>query len=656
MQMIDGNDWTDRAHELLEMLRNQDTTESYENTEDFIALEHPQLFTKIKDKKAAAAKFLLQLVNDMTIKKMTPTVFFHDDADGVTAAAIAYKILKKIGASVPHENFHPLTHQQLDSVDTTSGCRLFIDIQPRVKQEGDFIIDHHRLIDDNFKYRTTSMIGDDSIFVYWPENEVEEFLVPASSSILTSYLWYILDNVSFDLNDLEASISRLEEACIGLIKYMNMLEYIHGNFWHNNIFMRNIVLMGAVSDNLWQLSFSDRSLVKRWSKSLDYDEKEFIKDTIVISLLLGDTKKRGALVDGILTYVDYLLEGNSPDTVWAAFKNDIDQLAYIGENIMKFSSQLYKMTKEFRDLVSVELSADISDSETRLERYKKDLETYKLSMPVQLRNSKDKTMGMLESSSSPRTANWKRIEFFSDEIKRLERSISIENNRMEMLKWQLKKARDTTSSGAILFMPKQSSEQVKGIMASLLYYFGLNNIVLEDTSKYTSWGSRGLKRAQLEKLLTTLSIDKSKLDYYLSVEEEAGELSSAARATLKGMSKEFYKAEYVGGGGGRGLIFGGSIKGRVPQFFALFEPDDMMQMLSDLVSHGELSSAVKSLTERGSQVPLTKALKVKFKDSNWVMINIPVNGGTGDVLKSDVSQLEMWLAGIRKDFKLNDKK
>jgi hypothetical protein len=102
---------------------------------------------------------------------------------------------------------------------------------------------------------------------------------------------------------------------------------------------------------------------------------------------------------------------------------------------------------------------------------------------------------------------------------------------------------------------------------------------------------------------------------------------------------------YMGGMGGRGLIFGGNISGRVPKIFATLDDVVMQQKVAELVESGEFARAVRGFTEGPDMVSTAQALRAKFKARGWITFQAIGTGGTGDILAGDVGTPLVWLAG-----------
>jgi hypothetical protein len=234
-------------------------------------------------------------------------------------------------------------------------------------------------------------------------------------------------------------------------------------------------------------------------------------------------------------------------------------------------------------------------------------------------------------------------------------SISNLSKRAEYYKEKQEMINYDMIPGICLFISHQNSEQVKGIMSSLLYYFGFRNIVIEEFEHYSVWGARGFSKEDLESELTTLSFDKQVLESYKTIEDFSSALPKTYQRSLNISQNVTFDFKYIGGMGGRGKVYGGYIKGKVPLLFAFLESptsEALTKKLRELIKHGELSRALKGLTEGESQVPTAHALRSKFKTRNWVTIQIMSGSKSGDILLGDLGMVIAWLSGKSKELKI----
>ena len=209
--------------------------------------------------------------------------------------------------------------------------------------------------------------------------------------------------------------------------------------------------------------------------------------------------------------------------------------------------------------------------------------------------------------------------------------------------------------GICLFIANQSSGQVKGITSSLFYYFGFRNIVIEEFEHHSVWGARGFSQEDLESVLTTLSIDKPMLDVYRNIEDVSKALPKTYQRSLNIAQNITFEERYKGGMGGRGKVYGGNITGKVPILFAFLETQSkeaIVKKIQELIKHGELSQALKGLTEGESEVPTAHALRSKFKTKNWVTVQLIGGSATGDILMGDLGIVIAWLGGKNMEFKI----
>jgi len=80
--------------------------------------------------------------------------------------------------------------------------------------------------------------------------------------------------------------------------------------------------------------------------------------------------------------------------------------------------------------------------------------------------------------------------------------------------------------------------------------------------------------------------------------------------------------------------------------------ENMINKLQELIKHGQLSKALKGLTEGESEVPTAYALRSKFKTRNWVTVQVMVGSTSGDVLHGDLGMVIAWLAGKSKELEI----
>jgi len=112
----------------------------------------------------------------------------------------------------------------------------------------------------------------------------------------------------------------------------------------------------------------------------------------------------------------------------------------------------------------------------------------------------------------------------------------------------------------------------------------------------------------------------------------------------------FFKT-YEGGMGGRGHIFGGSLRGRVPWMFSLLEESgDMEKKVKELMKHKELGNALQGLTEGQSTVSTAQALRAKFKSTGWLVTSLIPGKESADILLGNFKLGILHLVGYNERF------
>jgi hypothetical protein len=180
--------------------------------------------------------------------------------------------------------------------------------------------------------------------------------------------------------------------------------------------------------------------------------------------------------------------------------------------------------------------------------------------------------------------------------------------------------------------------------------------VIEEHEHDAIWGARGFTHADLQSELTTLTFDKRMLEIYRSLEDESQDLPKTYQRSLNISQNVTFQAIYRGGMGGRGLIYGGDIKGKVPLLFALLEPYDeeaLKKKVQELIRHGQLGKALKGLTEGESEVPTAYALRSKFKTKNWITVQVMGGSASGDILNGDIGMVIGWFANKSNELEIH---
>ncbi|UCH87900.1 MAG: hypothetical protein JSV49_06420 [Thermoplasmata archaeon] len=572
---------------------------------------------KIKLNAVQVRSILTALKKQRKIRE-NAVIAFHNDSDGLCSALYTKQILRDLKYVIEPEDLLPLTHLERDKLEIDENkIYFFLDIQPPKLEENIFCVDHH-IIDDRNKFINKNML------IYRPESIEYEFI--STATFLSMYVRYVQQNYRF-----------------------NFSRFIDKKVWWDNEFDRYVALFVAVADNIWLLSkYSPTPLLKELIDEANLTERKLIKESMGISLLLGRDMDRMKGFSDLLDKPLNLLEISQFDGIVAPRSKEID-------NLYKFARDVDREAQIFVTEQNEQIDQAISLTERELERNHKTISDYMKAMPINLKKDMGTVMEMLKTVGDRDKAKWKQIEFYGKEIDRLEIHVKSLETKLKSLKDRKVLIIPDNVPGICVFISKQSSEQVKGIMSSLLYYFGQKNIVVEESEHYAIWGARGFNKDFLENELMTLIFDKRVLASYRRLEDMSKDLPSSYRRSLNISHNITMDTKYVGGMGGRGLVFGGNISGKVPQLFAILEISGFEEKIQELIAHGELSSAIKGLTEGQSEVNTVNALRTKFKSLGWVTIQVIGGPGTGDILSGEIGVPIAWLAGANKDVNLSIK-
>ena len=544
-------------------------------------------------------------------------IYFHNDMDGIASAIIAKDILKDLGYHITSKEMIPITHIEREHIvkDPTI-LSLYLDIHPTYEAENVLCVDHHG--------GDSKTLDPPRWFVLPPTEEGGEY--PTVAASLVAYLHHLSD-----------------------FAYIDYWDFIAEKHWAKDMYYRWLVLLSMVSDHLWLLSRQTESkLLNNWVEELEFVEKDVILISMGISLLLGG-EDRG------MDSLRMMMEEEPAGDLEEFFKEVVKDITQETNNLFIFSRELDYEVRQMLLFKSQELNAAISNANEEILRANNTINNYRKAMPRELRNadSKAKLMEMLKTVADKDRLKWKQIEFYGTEIDKLETHITSTTKRLELLMEKYQMITPNNIPGICLFINKQESEQVKGIMASLLYYFGWNNIVVEETEHYALWGARGYNQQYLEEELGTYNFNRELLESYTNIEEFARDLPNVYRKSLADAQDLVLEKEYPGQIGGRGRIFGGNVKGKVPQLFSNLDTRNIEGKIKELIDHSELGPAIKGLTEGDSMVSTSQALRSKFKHTNW--ITIQVMGGTkaGNILSGEVGVILAWIMGENREIRIN---
>lgn len=550
-------------------------------------------------------------------KIKTGCIIFHNDTDGFFSAIMVRDLLKMLGYQIASEDMHATTHMEIEKIKhDPDKIYLYVDIQPQLFDKNIYCIDHHMIDSKAFKFSS-------NIFIYSPDNIEREF--PTTSALLVVYLRFVHAG--------------------GSLKYE---EYVNKKIWTNEEFTRLLVLLCTVADNLWLLStYSKSNNLRDWILEFNLTERKLIKSSMALSVLLGTENERERI---IMVFAEKPIELINENFVNSAVESISVQI----DNLFKFGQIIVAECEQFAEENFQEVGKELERIEDQIKRKKETIRKYRKAMPIGLKQNTKAIMEMVETVGDRDKPKWKQIEFYGNEIERLETSLINLRGRLDY--YQKKKFMISSEiQGICLFIGHQSSDQVKGILSSLLFYFGFKNIVIEEFEHYAVWGARGFSQDALESELTTLTFDKHMLDMYRIVEDVSKTLPKTYQRSLNISQNVTFDVRYIGGMGGRGMVYGGNITGKVPMLFAFLEAKTVIEIenkLRELIKHGQLSTALKGLTEGESAVPTAHALRSKFKSKNWITVQMISGPTSGDILQGDLGMVITWLVGKSKELQI----
>jgi hypothetical protein len=553
-------------------------------------------------------------------KKITKgSIIFHNDSDGLFSGILARNLLRNFGYEIDPKDMRAITHLDIPNIKHESNkIYFYVDIQPRILGTNVYCVDHHLLDGKTFVFSSNN-------FIYSPENIEREF--PTTSALLVIYLDYIQSG--------------------GMLSFV---DYINQKIWAKQEFTKLLALLCAVADNLWLLSkYSEIYKLRDWIQEFNLSERKLIKLSMAISVLLGIEQESERIVRLYTeTPIEFMTEN--------FLEGSVEKVSIQIDNLYKFARTLESECQKYIEKYNKEVADEIERLEGQIQREKDTISQYRKAMPIGLRQNTKAVMEMLETVGDRDKPKWKQIEFYGQEIDRLNTSVGNLENRLDFYKEKSEMIAPEEIPGICLFINHQSSEQVKGIMSSLLYYFGFKNIVIEEFEHSAVWGARGFSHEDLETELTTLTFDKRMLEAYRSIEDVSKDLPKTYQRSLNISHNVTLEVRYMGGMGGRGRIYGGNITGKVPLLFALLESQSIggiRKKVEELIKHGQLSKAMKGLTEGESQVPTANALRSKFKTKNWVTVQVMGGSASGDILMGDLGLVIAWLVGKSRELNVN---
>ncbi len=554
-----------------------------------------------------AQVFLNNIVAQVSMKRSLG-IYFHNDMDGLNGALLLRSMLSQRVKDL-EVNAYPIEYSELSRISLSDEMvYAFIDIETPRDLPNVFRIDHHHAD------RDMKLVHPTLVLLSPPE---EDYLYPSTATGLCAYLGYVLSG--------------------GRLSY---LGYLSGGPWHQEPMTRALILLSSVCDNLWHLNFVTDIPIKRWIPDPE-EETNLILISISASLLLGSDERRRELVERFF--------GDEP-TLEGYMGLLMTQLTG-ARNVLSFCETVSKQTDGFYGRVFFNITDSIDRSTKALARDREMLTKLLESMPIDMKGNREKMMELFKTKGKQNDRHWKRIEFYGKQLEQLEAKISVEEKRLEKLR--LAQYRFDMDKGPRLCVsiPRQISRQVKGIISSLLYYRGWKNVTLEDRGLESFWGSRGFPEEVVMEQFTTLTLGYEDLKDYLALEKVFKELPEVFKRTLNISRNVSMSKSYSGGMGGRGLVFGGVLKGKVPWVFSLLEESgDPETKIKELMLHKELGSALQGLTEGQTTVPTVTAIRSKFKAAGWLVVTLIPEKEGADIILGNFSAGIMSLAGQTERF------
>ncbi len=543
-------------------------------------------------------------------------LIFDNDLDGFSSAVFMHRLLWDMGIEIAEDNLIPMTHLDLISFRHEPDVLYFyVDIQPLDWGSRVFCVDHHV-----FEGKTRHLT--EQAMIYAPEDIERHF--PTTALMVVMYLDYVYRGGNLDF-----------------------ISFVMERLWDRNDFTRRMVLLDSVSDNLWMLSrHSKVRLLRTWIAGTGLDETELIKVSIAASLIIGELKGN---IKGLERFFDTPFEQLKVSDIHDCFNRVRSEV----DNLFSFATELHAVSDQVVIRRNSELDGELQSCLRRLELDNESLDQLIESMPVHVKRDKETLLDMLSTVGDKTHPRWKQVEFYATEVPRMTKVIEGNKRRLEMLREKKRMVFPEVINGICVFIAHQRSSQVKGILSSLIYYLGSRNLIIEEGEHASVWGARGFSRDFLESELTTLQVDRHALGLQTNMDHLADQVPHSFKQVLNITKNITIQRQYMGGMGGRGLIFGGNINGRVPKIFATLDDELMQRKVAELVARGELAKAVYGITEGQDLVSTAQALRSKFKARGWITFQAIGTGGSGDILTGDVGSPLVWLAGKGTQITLN---
>ncbi|MGA1793412.1 MAG: hypothetical protein ACMUHM_05630 [Thermoplasmatota archaeon] len=537
-------------------------------------------------------------------KTSTAGIYFHNDMDGLNGALFVRAMIRAIYGNSIDIHASPLEYKELQMLKLDDGITyIFIDMDIDLKGDNVFRIDHHG------PSRDLKIVDERTFLLTPPENDYE---YPSTATALCAYLEHVSTG--------------------GGGAYF---EFLNRGPWQNDQFKRLLILLASVCDNLWHLNFLIDIPIKKWIPDKE-EERYLVLISISASLLLGENDKRDDLINRFF----------GMEITPEIYLGNICQRLTGARNIMDFTMTVSKEAEVFYNRIFFNLTDSIERSLKTLERDKDTLKKLEDSMPIDMRGNREKMMELLNTRGDLNLEHWRRVQFYGKEMDKIEAKINVEEKRLFRLRSAKKMISTEKGPRLCVMLPMQSSFQVKGIIASLLYYMGWKNVVIEERGSEAYWGSRGFTKEFIGDVFSNLSLGYEELKDYLFMEKVFKDLPEVFKRTLNISRNISYYKTYSGGMGGRGLIHGGVLTGKVPRVFSLLEETgDMEEKVRELMKYKQLGTALQGLTEGQSTVSTAQALRAKFKSTGWMVLQLVQGRQGADIIQGNFNMAIMNLVG-----------
>ena len=558
-----------------------------------------------------AKSFIDSLTSDMS-ERGSVGILFHNDMDGLNSAIMIHDMVEILMGDRVEIHTSSMEYKDLDEIHLSEDMTyIFCDMDIKKLGENIFRIDHHD------EKRNRKMVDSHTFLLSPPDKDYE---YPSTATALCSYLKYLVEGGD-----------------------LSFFQYLDRGPWHEDDFSRLLILLASVCDNLWHLNLIVDNPLKSWISDKE-EERYLILISISASMILGDPDRKSI----VLQY----FEGEGPDA--EEYLTPLCSMLPEAKNVLNFSIQLSNGAEKFFNEIFFTLTDSLEKTLRSLNRNRETLRSYEESMPIDMKGNREKMMELLKTRGDLNDNHWRRIRFYGKEMVNLEAKIKVEEKKI--LKLRAAKKMISTSKGPrlCLMLPKQSSKQVKGILASLLYFMGWKNVVIEDRGKSSMWGARGFTKPEVQEHFSTLSLSDEQLKDYLQMEKVFKDLPEVFKRGVNiSRHTKFFKT-YSGGMGGRGLIFGGILTGEVPWVFSLLEESgDLEEKIRELIEHKELGSALKGFTEGKSVVPTAQAVRAKFRATGWLVAQLIADKEEPQVDRGNFRITLLNLVGYRNRFGVN---